>query len=307
MNLILWILLALHLLLTFVYIWDWFRDFGRLQEAVIRSVFCLFLPYVGFIFCKLVDFFQKKYPQAQMDELYLGKGEVLDELDLLRPVDMKEELNKAPGVDTLRSADYDFRRRMVMETLKEENALDYLSVLKEALANEDMETSHYASAVIMDLQKHIQTGLLEQQKAFEKNPQDLEHQEKLESELFRVIESGAFDESSLARYYLQYSQVSDSLLARESPEDLWLHNRVTIDLRTGDLRSAQEKAARFVELFPDNEDAVVDMIQVCLRLQDRELLDGFLNKLGAMPVVLTSKSLQYIRFLNGTEPTEVTS
>ena len=298
MELIIQILLALHLLLTAFYIWDWYRDYGRLQEAVIRLVLCLFLPYLGFLFCKLTDFYQKKYPAAQMDELYLGSGEMLDELSILRPVNVQEEQDKAPAVDTLRTGEYSFRRRMIMDTLREENTVEYLSVLQEALSNEDVETSHYASAVIMDLQKRIQISLMERQKALEADPQDLERQEDLERELCRVIESSAFDESSMARYYVQYAQVSDALLARSQPKAQWFHNRVTLDLKNGDDRHALETAERFVKTCPESEDAVVDMILVCLRLKDRELLDDFLEKLRDMPVVLTSKSLQYIRFLS---------
>ena len=300
MELVIRVLLILHLLLTAIYIWDWYRDFGRIQEAAIRLVICLFLPYLGFLFCKFVDYFKKRFPEDQMDELYLGNKGMLDELELLRPVDARAELEKAPAVDTLRTGTYDFRRRMVIDTLREDT-MDYLAVLQEALVNEDIETSHYASAVIMDLQKRVQIELMRQQKAFEQNPDSLEEQEKLERELFRVIESGAFEENSLTRYYIQYEEVSDALLARENPEAGWLHNRVVIDLRTGNIRHANETSAQFVALFPASEDAVIDRIQVCLRMQDREELDSFLGKLREMPVVLTVKSLQYIRFLNGAD------
>ena len=148
MELILWILLALHLLLGVFYALDWFQDYGRLQETVIRLVLALAFPFVGFLLCKLVDYFLKKAPQFQMDSLYLGHGEMLDELELLRPMDKSAEVDKVPGVDTLR----------------EQDTAEYLSVLKEALLNEDQETSHYASAVIMDLQKRIQASVLERQR-----------------------------------------------------------------------------------------------------------------------------------------------
>ena len=300
MELIVRILLVLHLLLTAFYIWDWYRDFGRLQEAAVRLILCLCLPCLGFLFCKLVDHFKEKYPAAQMDELYLGSGEMLDELSILRPVDARRERDKAPAVDTLRAGDYGFRRRMILDLLKGDDTVEYLSVLQEALANEDVETSHYASAVIMDLQKRIQMAVMERQRAFDEDPDDPERQEELEWELYQVIQSGAFDESGMARYRAQYAMVSDRLLAQPRPEARWLHNRVSLDLAAGDLLHAQETAARYVEAYPDDEDAVVDMIQVCLRLQDRKLLDEFLEKLRDMPVVLTNKSLQYIRFLNGT-------
>lgn len=62
MELILWILLALHLLLGVFYALDWFQDYGRLQETVIRLVLALCFPFVGFLLCKLVDYFMKKAP-----------------------------------------------------------------------------------------------------------------------------------------------------------------------------------------------------------------------------------------------------
>lgn len=301
MELILVVLLVLHVLLTGFYVWDWYRDYGRLQETIIRLVLCLFLPFVGFLFCKLVDFFLEKAPELQMDQLYLGNGEILDDLNLLRPVNRNEEIDKAPAVDTLRTGEYGYRRRMIMDTLKEEDTVDYLSVLKEALANEDAETSHYASTVIMDLQKRVQTTLLEKQRAYQQNPQDLERQEELERELYRVIESGVYDEHNLPRFYAQYEEISDVLLAQQNPQGVWLHHRVAVDLRKGNLVEAKEIVLRYVDLWPGDEDAVVDFIQVCIRLKDRETLDHFLVQLKEMPVILTRKSLQYIRFLREKE------
>lgn len=277
MELILWILLALHLLLGVFYALDWFQDYGRLQETVIRLVLALAFPFVGFLLCKLVDYFLKKAPQFQMDSLYLGHGEMLDELELLRPMDKSAEVDKVPGVDTLR----------------EQDTAEYLSVLKEALLNEDQETSHYASAVIMDLQKRIQASVLERQRAYRQEPEDPQRQEELEGELYRVLESGAFDENSLGRYYAQYREISDVLLAREDGDPQWYHRRVGVDLRTGEDLHARETAEAFLEKFPENEDAVVDCIQVYLQMRDRKALD----RLGDLPVVLTQKSLTYIRFL----------
>ena len=281
MELILWILLALHLLLGVFYALDWFQDYGRLQETVIRLVLALAFPVVGFLLCKLVDYFLKKAPQFQMDSLYLGHGEMLDELELLRPMDKSAEVDKVPGVDTLR----------------EQDTAEYLSVLKEALLNEDQETSHYASAVIMDLQKRIQASVLERQRAYRQEPEDPQRQEELEGELYRILESGAFDENSLGRYYAQYREISDVLLAREDGDPQWYHRRVGVDLRTGEDVHAQETAEAFLEKFPENEDAVVDCIQVYLQMRDRKALDRLLDRLGDLPVVLTQKSLTYIRFL----------
>lgn len=297
MELILLILLTLHLLLSGLYAWDWYRDNGRIQECVIRLVFCLFLPLVGVLVFKLIDYFADRCADAQMDELYLGQGQILDELRLLRPVSAEAEIDTSPAVDVLTLGDYDYRRRMIMDTLRDEDTIEYLPILRQALSNEDRETSHYASTVIMDLQKQVQEALAAQERRFAADPDSEAAQTALEDELYRAVYSGAIDENNLARYYARYNEISDLLLARPHVETDWYHHRVQMDLRTGANLHARETALRFVTACPDSEDAVVDMIQVCIRLYDRELLDRFLAQLKGMPVVLTNKSLRYIRFL----------
>lgn len=297
MELVIRIFLVLHVFLALVYGWDWYQEHGSLQETLIRLVICLCLPFFGFLFFKMVDYFYRKAPQAQMEELYLGKAREVEELSLLRPVNREEEMNKTSARDTLRMGEYGYRRKMIMDTLKEDDTADYLAVLKEALTNEDMETSHYASTVIMDIQKRLQERLVVLEKELEQDPEREESREQLEKELFEVIESGAFEENSLSRYYARYRQISDLLLAKPDAREAWYHNRIQVDLKTGDNIHGRETALRFLEHHPDSETAVVDMIRVCICLHDREGLDRFLESLKTMPVVLTTESLQYIRFL----------
>ena len=119
----------------------------------------------------------------------------------------------------------------------------------------------------------------------------------LEQELYHIMESGVFDRHTMARYQAQYSQLSDRLLAGGEIRSEWYHHRVRVDLQAGAALHAKATAFRFMEACPDNEDAVVDVIQACIQLSDRESLDRFLARLKDMPVMLTDKSLPYIRFL----------
>lgn len=295
------LLFVLHILACAVYVWDWYLEEQRLGEALIRLSICLCLPLAGVVFWKFVDYFSSRHGEAQMDELYLGNNGLLDDLSLLRPVNWEEEINKEPAVDTLQMGDYHLRRKMIMDTLKKDDTEDYLEVLKEALSNEDTETSHYASTVIMDLQKGIQEKLIEKERQLQKEPDNVAFKEELEKELFCLIQSGAFDESTMKGYCLRYQEISDELLSASKPKDIWYHNRIAVDLKTGENSHARDTAKAFVKAWPDREEAVTDMIQVCIKLKDRTLLDQFLAGLKQMPVVLTSQSLQYIRFLTQKE------
>lgn len=298
MDLIFLILLVLHLLTSLLYAWDWYQDFDRWQESLIRLAISLCLPLVGVLLWKMVDYFAEHNASAQMDELYLGRGKRMDQLELLRPIDHEREIDKAPALDVLKMDQYSQRRRLIMETLRQDDTMDYLAVLQEALSNEDRETSHYASTVIMDLQKRVQDGLARRQRAYEDHPEDPACQRALEAELYRTITSSVFDRSTMGRYRTRYEQLSDRLLAASPVEPDWYHHRIQLDLASGDNLHASRLSERFVQEHPDSEDAVVDRIQLCIRMADRQALDQFLARLKEMPVMLTSKSLPYIRFLS---------
>ena len=297
MDVVVIVLLALHVLLSLVYAWDWFGSFGRLQEAAVRLVIGLMLPLAGVLTLKLVDFFAEKNAEAQMDELFLGRGELSDDLQLLRPVDERGTLDAAPAVDVLELNDYDDRRAMIMNTLRQDDTADYVDVLREALANDDQETSHYASVVIMDLQQQVHARLAELGRRLEDDPDDLDALGALEQELYQVINEGVVDENSLPRYVERYWEVSDRLLEEGRPSATHFHHRIAADLKTGSGEHARPVARRYLETHPDDEDAVLDAIRVCVQQNDRAGLDALLDRLGDMPVVLTSKSLRYIRFL----------
>lgn len=232
-----------------------------------------------------------------MDELFLGRGELSDDLQLLRPVNERGALDAAPAVDVLELNDYDDRRAMIMNTLRQDDTADYVDVLREALANDDQETSHYASVVIMDLQQQVHARLAELGRRLEDDPDDLDALGALEQELYQVIKEGVVDENSLPRYVERYWEVSDRLLEEGRPSATHFHHRIAADLKTRSGEHARSVARRYLEIHPDDEDAVLDAIRVCVQQNDRAGLDALLDRLGDMPVVLTSKSLRYIRFL----------
>ena len=56
MDIVILILLVLHLLSACVYVWDWYQDNGRWQEAVIRLGISLCLPLLGVLLFKWIDY-----------------------------------------------------------------------------------------------------------------------------------------------------------------------------------------------------------------------------------------------------------
>lgn len=149
----------------------------------------------------------------------------------------------------------------------------------------------------MDLQQQVHARLAELGRRLEDDPDDLDVLGALEQELYHVIKEGVVDENSLPRYVERYWEVSNRLLEEGRPSASHFHHRIAADLKTGSDERARSVARRYLEIHPDDEDAVLDAIRVCVQQNDRPGLDALLGRLGDMPVVLTSKSLRYIRFL----------
>ncbi len=191
--------------------------------------------------------------------------------------------------------DSSFRRKVVVDTLKED-AVEYIDVLREALLNDDTETSHYASSVIMDIEGKLQASLLQKEVNFHENMQNREAAYAYEQELYKVIKSGLYEKRDLHKHYVKYKVVSDVLFAEETVPEVCLHNRIDVDFETGDIRHAEKICSRYKKEFPSSEEMVVDHIKLYIRMQDKEALDKFLQHLKELPVLLTAHSLQYIRF-----------
>ena len=298
MNSVYWILAVLHILLSFMYAYDCYMEREHLEEAVFRGIICLVMPVFGYLFFWLLDYFVRRNSEEGMRNLYLGNQKAVDDFSLLRPIEKQEEINKVPVLEALAADDYRYRRKIIMDTLKDEDIISYLPVLKRALENEDTETSHYASAVIMDAQKRAHEYLTEKEAAFEADPDDREVLEAFEQELFKVLFGDVFDERNTRKYFSVYQMVSDRLWKLEDRKDAYFHNRFLVDLELGDIGHASQTCEAFKKECPDSEDRVVDTIQLCVRMENREMLDAFLEELRHLPVFLTGKSLQYIRFFN---------
>lgn len=296
MDKVIVVLVFLYILMVGIYAYDKFWMHGSLQETVFTLLLCIALPGVGFAIVWLKDYYSERKTEKDYREIYEGDSFFQDELRVLRPLNKDKELNNVPMEEALAINDYELRRKVVMDTLKEDNTMEYLTVLKEALENEDSETSHYASSIIMLLQEKTQNRIMKKEKEFSLHPENEETGRELEQELYELLVSRLLTEENLKKYYLQYTKISDRLLKEELPgEEIFLH-RLVICYQQGDFTDAQNILTRYEKSYPGSEDAVLARIKLCIYTRDGDGLTKFMEELGKRPVVLTQKTLEYIRF-----------
>lgn len=267
------------------------------QVVIYRLIFRLVLPVIGFILWWIVDYNQTQEKQQGLEDLYLTNLDTQDYKEYLNPINKIDEINKISMEEALTVNEYEVRRKMVMNTLQDETVMDCLEILKKALNNEDTETVHYASAIIMHAQNEMLKLVSQKESAYLKAPQDAHAISDWERCLEQIIFSGIYEDQNLYTYYERYKALSDNILKKTSIEEKYYFNRLKLDFKIGDLGHAAILSEKYKEAYPNSEDMVISYMKYCVVSGNKKKLKTFLAELKHLPVQLTQESLQYIRFL----------
>lgn len=265
---------------------------GDLPRGATALVMGLALPGVGFVLLWLLDASRRRREEPDYTDFYIGRGFLRDDLRFLQPPDAARD--HIPMTEALRLCSFERRRALLLQMMGEEDALHDLDVLREALRNEDTETSHYASVVVMELRRKARQALETQQALYDRDP-DEQAAERLSQTLYRVLHSDLYDGADSRRLYRDYRQVSDRLLSAPAPSRQVLGQRIDIERRFGDYTRAQEVCSRYLALYPDSEQAVLAQLYLFIDTKDGPGMREFLRTLSRRPALLTARTLSCVR------------
>lgn len=301
MNLILWSILLIYGLLCIVCgLWTARRS-GSVQKGAFVLVVCAALPAAGPLMLGLGRLASRRGRKKARDysDFYLGRDFQYSDLRYLQRLDRVKEADRVPVGEALSLSDRSYRRSMIMRMLEEENSLQYLDGLQTALSNEDGETSHYASVVMIELRRKVQTRLEQTEYAYRADPGDLQRAEQWEEELYQVLNTRLYDEFNRRLALSKYEEVSDRLLKRPVPRRAHLRHRLKLEIQQKNYGEAQRLCSIYQTLYPDSEEAVLAQVQIFIATKDAQGLQSFLQHLRERPVLLTTKTLDYIRVFSG--------
>lgn len=269
-----WAVVAgLYLFFSLLYAWLAARQGGSLQKGALWLVVCLALPGVGPLLLWCCDCRSRRAAPEDYRVFYRGSEFCPEDLRRLQPPDVAAETDRVPMEEALQVSDRAYRRRMVMQLLDVEDPLVYLPVLRRALANEDGETSHYASVAIMEL-------------------------------LYRVLQTDLLEQDVRERLRTRYLALTDRMLRADRPAEGCLHRRIVMELQRGQAARAQRLCTRYLALYPASEQAVQDQLAICVQAKNGAGLQRFLRSLRQRPVLLTAPTLAWVRAFRKEESSE---
>ena len=298
MNVIPAIVLGMYVVLCLIYGYLLARQRTSWQYGLYCVVLSIDFPGFGFKFMWICDAFEEVHKPKAYSELYIDEDFHADNYRILKDVDYEKEANYVSMEEALSIGSFEYRRKMIMQLLEEKDTMQYLDILQSALQNEDTETSHYASTVIMELQRIVQEDLIKIERQYEINPKEHENASAWENLLYEVLCSNLYDEFNKKRYFIKYADVSNKILEEEMPDEIFFQHKIHILLIEKNYTEVQILCERYLECYPHSEDAILCRMEGYIQARDMDGMKVFLQNLSSRPVILTQKTLQYIRIFN---------
>ncbi|WP_138494565.1 hypothetical protein [Paenibacillus pinistramenti] len=266
------------------------------REAVVKFVFAAAFPVLGLLF----PLFWRKTSSFRSDraeklESYLRHDAQDDPYRVLRIRDTEKELNVVPLEEALLVGDLGTRRRTMIDLLNQD-ATDYLEVLRLAVANEDTETSHYAVSALVELKRKLNRSLQELSVRYETSRSDAEFLEGYSEVLRNYIRSGFLDAGTLQRLKYTLAEVLQSRIDADPVAFTVYEEKADIELELGNFAAAEHAALQYADRFPDREEPYLLLMNLYYTSRSPELFRNALLRLKQSGARLSSEGLKSVRF-----------
>lgn len=192
------------------------------------------------------------------------------------------------------------KRRSVMMNILRSDPMRYLDLLLIARYNDDAETAHYATASIMELQRHFQLELQQLQLEISKDSSDIATHRKYIELLSRYCDSGLLEGQLLHRQQLLLQSALDNALAIEM-DGSFLRIKISICLALKQAEDAKKTAHTLIRLLPADEHSWLEGMRVYAETHDQEGLRALLKRIHAERIDFTAAGREHLLFFGGNQ------
>ena len=190
------------------------------------------------------------------------------------------------------------KRRSVMMNILRSDPMRYLDLLLIARYNDDAETAHYATASIMELQRHFQLELQELQQKISKDSSDIATYRRYIELLSRYCGSGLLEGQLLRRQQLLLQNALDIALGIEM-DGAFLRIKIGNCLALKQADEAKKTAQALIRLLPDDERSWLEGMRVYTETHDQEGMRALLRRIQAERIDFTTAGREHLLFFGG--------
>jgi len=260
------------------------------QERLSNFIISLFFPVGGYISVLILYLLRNKSTKEIDDEPPIEETVVL----FADRINVEKETNIVPLEEILLINDTKIKRQQLIDTLKKDFS-KYLDMLKIALKDEDVETSHYAASAVSEIKRNLDLKFQALSVQYEKNKSDMKLLKEYAGVLEEYLNSSLLDETSRKKILITYVQVLKNILKSHEKDAVYCNKLINALFEAGEL----EKSGTYCKAFLENnetEDAYLINLKYYYLIKDKSSFDIILKKLKKSSVKLSNKGINIVRF-----------
>lgn len=267
----------------------------RLPHVFLRGITMLLCPVTGvccYFFCFLFEVF---FPKSDVDYENLSMDKTRKEF--LSNVDKENELEVLPLEEVLTVSATKDRRRAMFNMLKMDIS-ENLHLVREAVKNEDSETSHYAAAALTDVFNRFNLELNDIQVKYDSDRSNEKINTEFLDTVLRILNSGGLLGVEKTKYYYLCINLIFNL-EKYHPEaitEAYYAMMVKALQETGRAHDAEQWAELSLERQPDAEQSYLNVMYIKYILGKEDEFGEILKRLRSSDIALSQKGLDIVRF-----------
>ncbi len=289
------ILIIVHLLISFLYLWLVNAEFLKSPGGMFWTV--LFVPVFGF-FCAVVVEWTLRRNQDGMkninvDKLSLGEG-IYSRIN----VDSNEKPDVVVPLEEAILIDDTKLRRTLMIDILHKNHSEYVDLFKVARLNSDVEVTHYAVTAMMEIQREHELEVQRWATEFKSSPEDLEVLENYVSALSQYIKSGLLEGHLLYQKRVLYSQILDEKRKLCPYNKQCMLEILDNYIELFEYTQAEQIFEDMTGRWPEDEIIWFDGLKLYMTMGDRESFFKLISKMNSTSIKWTAQGKEKFRFWN---------
>lgn len=291
------ILLIIHLAITAVIFGSLLPGKSK-QEAVCKSLVVLFIPIFGILYYCADLLLTNRLPKKNSVNAYDFTLQQTTDTSSKNMDMIDYDEDTIPIRDVITIDGISGKRNILINTIRQNLLTDY-DTLVDAMHDKDREISHYAVSVITHKVDTLEAAMFSLKKSiYDKDGRiiaSVDVLKKYETLLHDYIKVCSMDEVSRQALINQYEDILNKILTM-AQEPVYFEKAITVKIQQKDFDGAKACCALYEKTYPRSERPYIFSIKLYASVKERTQLTKKLEKLKALPSILSNEALQLIRY-----------
>jgi|BioPla2DNA2_1021312.scaffolds.fasta_scaffold00965_11 hypothetical protein len=293
LRLVLYILLA-NAIISLAYSIIIFNK-GEKTKGFLMLLFTLLCPVIALAFL-LISWLSRKFVYSKkIDMDYLSFS--TDKRQVLDSPDFEKEINVVSIEEALIISGTQDKRRVILDVLKEDSNRS-ITMLANALEDEDSETSHYAASMLADVKSDFKVTVQQMNERLQQFPNDEEIILLILNYINGFIEKKILDEIEEVTYIEQYEQLMNHLyeINKDAITGILYRQAIAHLLFAKRSNEAVIWAERSLDQYPKDLDVYKGNLKLYYEIGNRDMFFRVLSQMKESSMDYDSQSIDLMKF-----------